>query len=56
MKEHNTNTKHPIALSFSDASFWCYECDSYIDAPILKLARHALSNAKFSEDKDTINK
>ena len=48
MVEHNGTTKHPVALSFSDASFWCYECDSYIDAPSLKNARFALSKAKFA--------
>lgn len=30
MMLHNEETKHPIALSFSDASFWCYDCESYI--------------------------
>lgn len=48
MVEHNDLTKHTIALSFSDASFWCYVCDSYIDAPSLRGARITLSNAKFA--------
>lgn len=30
MAEHNTNTQHPVAFSFSDGSFWCYRCDSYV--------------------------
>lgn len=30
MAEHNENMKHPIAFSFSDAEFWCYNCDSYV--------------------------
>lgn len=30
MAVHNQTTNHSIALSFSDASFWCYDCDSYI--------------------------
>lgn len=30
MVSHNEKTKHPISFSFSDASFWCYSCDSYI--------------------------
>lgn len=42
MKQHNEESKHPIALSFSDLSIWCYECDSYIRNPklskIFKLA------------------
>lgn len=27
---HALETTHPIALSFSDLSFWCYACESYI--------------------------
>lgn len=30
MAKHNESTKHQIAFSFSDGSFWCYDCDSYI--------------------------
>ena len=30
MSAHNTSSKHPIAFSFSDGSFWCYDCDSYV--------------------------
>jgi len=25
---HNAESQHPIALSFSDASVWCYSCNS----------------------------
>jgi len=32
---HFTTTKHPIAMSFSDLSTWCYECESYIRNPNL---------------------
>ncbi len=35
MKAHHEETKHPITLSFSDLSFWCYECDSYIKSHVL---------------------
>ncbi len=48
MVDHNESTKHPIALSFSDASFWCYSCDSYIDADPLRKARAVLSKSKFA--------
>lgn len=30
MAAHNEGTHHPVAFSFSDGSFWCYDCDSYI--------------------------
>jgi len=40
--EHFKKTKHSIAVSFSDLSFWCYACDSYVRDPkfsqIFKLA------------------
>lgn len=31
---HAQETQHPIALSFSDLSVWCYLCESYIDSPV----------------------
>lgn len=40
MVEHNDKTKHSLALSFSDSSFWCYDCESYIDHPSLIKARN----------------
>lgn len=39
MLAHNQDTDHPIALSFSDLSFWCYECDYYITTPHLDKRR-----------------
>jgi len=35
MQEHNGQSHHAIAVSYSDFSFWCYECDSYITSPVL---------------------
>lgn len=32
---HAKNLDHPIVLSFADFSFWCYECDSYIEHALL---------------------
>ncbi len=34
MASHNSVTDHKIAVSFSDLSFWCYSCDSYIVHPV----------------------
>ncbi len=48
MVAHNASSQHCIALSFSDSSFWCYECDSYIDDPSLIRARNEFSKSKFS--------
>lgn len=33
MLDHNKQKGHPIVLSLADLSFWCYECDSYIQDP-----------------------
>ncbi|KAH3755982.1 histone deacetylase 6 [Pelomyxa schiedti] len=33
--DHYDRTNHPVAVSLSDASFWCYECESYIEHPSL---------------------
>jgi hypothetical protein len=30
MKKHNDESGHPIALSFSDLSIWCYKCEDYV--------------------------
>lgn len=46
MVRHNETEGHPIALSFSDASVWCYSCDSYIDAPMLRTITRAVEIAK----------
>ena len=40
MFAHYGNTKHPIVLSFSDLSYWCFICDSYVVSE--KLNQHAL--------------
>lgn len=50
MAEHNQVTKHSIALSFSDGSYWCYDCESYIDSQLLRKARFALSNKKTADE------
>ncbi len=49
MVDHNRSSQHPVALSFSDASVWCYSCDDYIDAPVLKKLRQAVGLAKTQE-------
>lgn len=53
MAQHNEETRHPIALSLSDASFWCYQCDSYItNGSLNNFARH-LSSIKFPESSES---
>ena len=37
---HNEKEKHPIALSFADFSYWCYECESYVISKHLNHVNH----------------
>ncbi|KAJ7549485.1 hypothetical protein O6H91_07G055500 [Diphasiastrum complanatum] len=39
MAEHSTEKGHPLALSFSDLSVWCFSCDAYIDAQVVNELR-----------------
>jgi len=32
--QHAEECEHPITLSFSDISVWCYGCEAYIDNPV----------------------
>ncbi|CAM8945021.1 unnamed protein product [Rhodiola kirilowii] len=39
MVEHNQETSHCLALSFSDLSVWCYSCEAYLDAQVIAQLR-----------------
>ncbi|EFN88230.1 Histone deacetylase 6 [Harpegnathos saltator] len=47
--QHAEEYLHPIALSFSDISVWCYGCEAYIDNSQLYAARNAAHQSKFNE-------
>ncbi|XP_017758802.1 PREDICTED: histone deacetylase 6 isoform X2 [Eufriesea mexicana] len=47
---HAEEMEHPLALSFSDLSVWCYKCEAYIDNPRLYAARNAAHQSKFNEE------
>ncbi len=49
MVHHFESTNHPIVVSLSDLSFWCYKCDSYIVSNELNPCKNALYKAKFGE-------
>jgi hypothetical protein len=51
MAEHNSITGHFLAVSFSDGSYWCYSCDSYIESELLRNAQRQLSKIKIEEEK-----
>ncbi|XP_058444498.1 histone deacetylase 6 isoform X2 [Malaya genurostris] len=44
---HSLEADHPLALSFSDLSVWCYRCESYIDNPVLYRYKNLVHEDKF---------
>ena len=46
MVAHNEDVDHVVALSFSDASVWCYACDSYIISPSVERLTRKLGGVK----------
>jgi len=47
---HFETSHHCLALSFSDLSFWCYTCESYIKSPALQPLWAVAYTAKFGEE------
>eukprot|EP01099_Mayorella_cantabrigiensis_P007259 TRINITY_DN6355_c0_g1_i1.p1 TRINITY_DN6355_c0_g1~~TRINITY_DN6355_c0_g1_i1.p1 ORF type:complete len:152 (-),score=39.60 TRINITY_DN6355_c0_g1_i1:155-568(-) len=47
MAEHKNQSGHPIALSFSDLTVWCYDCDSYIRDPCVNNILQQVHTMKF---------
>eukprot|EP00929_Paragymnodinium_shiwhaense_P015148 TRINITY_DN123186_c0_g1_i1.p1 TRINITY_DN123186_c0_g1~~TRINITY_DN123186_c0_g1_i1.p1 ORF type:complete len:188 (+),score=28.76 TRINITY_DN123186_c0_g1_i1:29-565(+) len=50
MVKHSEETSHAVGLSLSDLSFWCFQCDSYLDVyaiPELHALYSAAHVAKF---------
>ncbi|GMT24810.1 hypothetical protein PFISCL1PPCAC_16107 [Pristionchus fissidentatus] len=47
---HSEQAAHPIVLSLSDLSVWCYGCDEYIAHEVLFPFKLAAYRNKFGED------
>jgi hypothetical protein len=47
MVAHNAESEHAVALSFSDMSFWCYLCDSYVVDEAMNPIRDVFYEKKF---------
>jgi uncharacterized UBP type Zn finger protein len=47
---HFISTEHPLTLSFSDLSVWCYSCNAYIDNPLLYKYKNLAHLSKFGEE------
>lgn len=50
MLYHHLESDHPLTLSFSDLSVWCYPCEAYIDNPILHKYKNLAHVDKFGEE------
>ncbi|KAJ8393479.1 hypothetical protein AAFF_G00059520 [Aldrovandia affinis] len=50
MVTHGLVSEHPLVLSFSDLSVWCYTCEAYVHNKVLYGARNAAHRLKFGED------
>ncbi|VDM96858.1 unnamed protein product [Thelazia callipaeda] len=44
---HQIRTRHPMVLSLSDFSVWCYQCESYVHNEILFPAKNSAHISKF---------
>lgn len=44
---HQIRTGHPMALSLTDLSVWCYACESYVHNEVLIPAKNAAHRSKF---------
>lgn len=45
---HSQHTGHPLTLSFTDLSVWCYGCDAYVDNPRLYDVKNSAYKNKFN--------
>ncbi|XP_067408489.1 histone deacetylase 6 [Emydura macquarii macquarii] len=52
MLAHGSLSGHPLVLSYSDLSVWCYACQSYVHHPVLLPAKALAHHVKFSVDLD----
>lgn len=44
---HYSASGHPLALSYSDISVWCYDCDNYVDHELLYPVKNKAHKDKF---------
>jgi len=48
--EHHGSSHHALALSYSDLSVWCFDCDSYVDNELLYNVKNQAHKEKFGEE------
>lgn len=44
---HSVSSDHPLTLSLSDLSVWCYKCEAYIDNPQCYKFKNLVHRSKF---------
>lgn len=47
---HHGASHHSLALSYSDLSVWCFDCDSYVDNELLYNVKNLAHKEKFGEE------
>lgn len=50
MNQHFNDSKHDVAFSLSDGSFWCYGCECYIINQKMEYMQAKFSFLKFGSD------
>uniref|UniRef100_A0A7N8WW98 Protein deacetylase HDAC6 n=1 Tax=Mastacembelus armatus TaxID=205130 RepID=A0A7N8WW98_9TELE len=50
MVTHGAVSEHPLVLSFSDLSVWCYLCEAYVHNQVVFEAKNTAHCAKFGEE------
>ncbi|XP_038604220.1 histone deacetylase 6 isoform X2 [Tachyglossus aculeatus] len=53
MVRHFETSGHPLVLSFTDLSVWCYSCEDYVHHEALLEAKNVAHRLKFGEDMPT---
>ncbi|KAF2350929.1 Zinc finger UBP-type, partial [Trinorchestia longiramus] len=48
--KHGTAASHPLALSFSDLTVWCYVCEQYVHHKAFLEAKRQAYRSKFNEE------
>lgn len=50
MVQHGKDADHPLVLSYTDLSAWCYKCDNYIDNEKLTPPKSSAHKSKFGTE------
>ncbi|ORX50578.1 hypothetical protein DM01DRAFT_1337731 [Hesseltinella vesiculosa] len=54
MKQHAEADNHPVCLSYSDLSVWCFKCENYVIHQCLDAVKLAAYQTKFHQPPPTL--